>query len=55
MAKYNFAKNIVKYQGCVIENNFTPPIFNNAKPIRGSPVLSTQKQVRQSLGKVNFP
>lgn len=54
MAKCNFAKNSVKYLGHIIENNCTRPIYDNIEPVQDFPVPTTQKHVRQFLGKVNF-
>lgn len=54
LAKCEFAKNRVRYLGHVIENNCTKPIFDNVIPLKNFPVPTTQKQVRQFLGKVNF-
>ncbi|KAK7584083.1 hypothetical protein V9T40_005046 [Parthenolecanium corni] len=54
LSKCNFAQNKVKYLGHVLENNVTRPIYDNVLPVRDFPRPTTQKQVRQFLGKVNF-
>lgn len=53
-SKCNFAQSSVKYLGHIIEHNSVTPIKDNLIAIRNFPTPTTQKQVRQFIGKINF-
>lgn len=52
--KCTFASDSVKYLGHIIQNNSVGPVKDNLISIRDFPVPTTQKNIRQFLGKVNF-
>lgn len=53
-SKCTFASDSVKYLGHIIQNNSIRPIKDNLIAIKNFPILKTQKNVRQFLGKINF-
>lgn len=53
-SKCNFAESSVKYLGYIISDNLIRPINDNLISIKDFPTPTTQKNVRQFLGKVNF-
>lgn len=52
--KCTFAANSVKYLGHIIGNNTVRPLKDNVISIQKFPTPTTQKNVRQFLGKINF-
>jgi len=52
--KCTFAANSVKYLGHVIGENTVTPLKDNITSIKNFPIPTTQKQIRQFLGKINF-
>lgn len=52
--KCMFAAGTVKYLGHVIGENTVTPLKDNITSIKNFPTPTTQKQIRQFLGKINF-
>jgi len=52
--KCTFAANSVRYLGHVIGENTVTPLKDNITAIKNFPTSTTQKQIRQFLGKINF-
>lgn len=52
--KCTFAANSVRYLGHIIGENTVTPLKDNIKSIENFPTPTTQKQIRQFLGKINF-
>lgn len=52
--KCTFASDSVKYLGHVIQNNSVRPLKDNLISIKNFPIPTTQKNIRQFLGKINF-
>jgi len=52
--KCTFAANSVRYLGHIIGNNTVQPLKDNVISIQKFPTPTTQKNVRQFLGKINF-
>jgi len=52
--KCTFAANSVRYLGHVIGENTVTPLKDNITSIKNFPIPTTQKQIRQFLGKINF-
>ena len=53
-SKCTFAADSVKYLGHIIQNNSVSPLKDNLISIKNFPTPTTQKNVRQFLGKINF-
>ena len=54
LSKCNFAQSSVKYLGHIIERDSVTPLKDNLIAIKNFPTPTTQKQVRQFIGKINF-
>lgn len=52
--KCTFAASSVRYLGHVIGENTVTPLKDNITSIKNFPTPTTQKQIRQFLGKINF-
>lgn len=52
--KCTFATSSVRYLGHVIGENTVTPLKDNITSIKNFPTPTTQKQIRQFLGKINF-
>lgn len=53
-SKCTFASDTVNYLGHIIKYNTVTPMKDNLKAIRNFPTPTTQKNIRQFLGKINF-
>ena len=54
ISKCKFAEKFAKYLGHIISHNEITPLKDNLESIKKLSVPTTQKQVRQILGKINF-
>lgn len=54
LSKCTFAQSSVKYLGHIIEHDSVTPLKDNLIAIKDFPTPTTQKQVRQFIGKINF-
>lgn len=54
LSKCTFAQNSVKYLGHIIQHDSVTPLKDNLIAIKHFPTPTTQKQVRQFIGKINF-
>lgn len=54
LSKCSFAQDSVKYLGHIIKHDSVTPLKDNLIAIQNFPTPTTQKQVRQFIGKINF-